>query len=147
MGSLILLAGGTGAAPILMAAKRWKEHVARGFFGFSAPVAEWLSDEIRAAVADAILTIDAPGMVGTVLESLASDLLVNPEVYENSQVFICGPSAMVNSAMGILNRTIPTERIFVAREDIMRCGIGLCGSCGTQTGFRSCTDGPVMNPE
>lgn len=146
-GSLVLLAGGTGAAPILLAAKQWKDYVARGFFGFSAPVADWLSDHIRAAVPDAVLAIDSNGQVGMVLQALARDLQENPRVYESSRVFICGPAAMEIAAVDILNRIVPSDRIFVAREDIMRCGIGLCGSCGTKSGLRSCTDGPVMNPE
>ena len=42
---------------------------------------------------------------------------------------------------------VPRDRIFTAREDIIRCGIGICGSCGTPSGLRSCVDGPVMLPE
>ncbi|MDA8405791.1 MAG: hypothetical protein M0T73_02880, partial [Deltaproteobacteria bacterium] len=32
----------------------------------------------------------------------------------------------------------------ISREDVMKCGIGLCGSCGTENGLRSCIDGPVF---
>jgi hypothetical protein len=27
---------------------------------------------------------------------------------------------------------------------MVKCGIGLCGSCGTEKGLRSCIDGPVF---
>ncbi|MGB9616995.1 MAG: hypothetical protein ACPL7J_06695 [Desulfomonilaceae bacterium] len=26
----------------------------------------------------------------------------------------------------------------------MKCGLGLCGSCATENGLRSCIDGPVF---
>jgi len=144
---LILLAGGTGAAPILMAAKRWKDSVAGGFFGFSTPVSDWLSDEIYSAVPGVHVVIDAVGKVGLVLESLARNLDENSRLYEKSWVFMCGPAGMTLAALPILDRIVPREQIFIAREDIMRCGIGVCGSCGERAGLRSCVDGPVMSPE
>ncbi len=51
-----------------------------------------------------------------------------------------------NTVVGVFEGKIAPDRIFLAREDIMRCGIGLCGSCATEDGLRSCVDGPVMNP-
>ena len=40
-GPLVLVAGGTGAAPILLAAARWRAEVSRAFFGFSDQVSVW----------------------------------------------------------------------------------------------------------
>lgn len=143
---LVLIAGGTGTAPVLMAAKRWHESEARGFFGFSSPIANWMVQEIVRAVPRALIVVDPAGRVGMVLETLARDVKENRGLYGDSLVLVCGPGAMTLAALRLLDGTVPRDRIFVAREDIMRCGIGVCGSCGTETGLRSCVDGPVMNP-
>ncbi|MBM3300684.1 MAG: dihydroorotate dehydrogenase, partial [Deltaproteobacteria bacterium] len=144
---LILLGGGTGAAPVMMAASRWGQAVARVFLGFSAPVKDWFQEEIRSVAAQARIVIDEPDRVGQVVESLAADLKANADLYREARVFICGPDPMMRAATKILEPIVPREQIFIAREDLMRCGIGLCGSCATGTGLRSCVDGPVMNPE
>ena len=90
------------------------------------------------------MVIDAPGQIGRVVRSLAEDMKLKPEVYRQCLAFVCGPAAMMQAAVAVLGEQIAEDRIFVAREDIMRCGIGLCGSCGTNGGLRSCIDGPVM---
>ncbi len=50
---------------------------------------------------------------------------------------------MMSAAVKVVQAVTPNNRICIAREDIMRCGIGICGSCGTERGLRSCVDGPV----
>lgn len=144
---VVLIGGGTGAAPLVMAGARWREVIARAFFGFSSEVAGWFIDEIGATIRGARIVIDPPDTVGHVLKSLADDLGRAPSRYEECAVFLCGPDPMMRAAVQLLKDKVPIERIFVAREDIMRCGIGICGSCGTETGLRSCVDGPVMRPE
>ena len=47
---LVLVAGGTGSAPIIMAASRWRDSVARAFFGFSRDVTEQFQEEISRTV-------------------------------------------------------------------------------------------------
>lgn len=143
---LVLLGGGTGSAPIMMAANRWPERVARAFFGFSGEISEGFRNEILATIPRARVTVDPPGRVGEVTRALIEDMAADPHLYEECQVFLCGPAAMMRVAVDILTTTVPRKDIFLGREDIMRCGIGVCGSCGTETGLRSCVDGPVMNP-
>ncbi|MBI4965858.1 MAG: dihydroorotate dehydrogenase [Desulfomonile tiedjei] len=141
---LVLVAGGTGSAPIIFAATRWKTSVAKAFFGFSREVTDPFREDISRDVPGATVVIDTPDRVGQVVRFLAEDMQTEPELYRQSLVLVCGPSAMMQAAVAVLEEQIPEERIFVAREDVMRCGIGLCGSCGTKSGLRSCIDGPVM---
>ncbi len=144
---VVLIGGGTGAAPIMLAAAYWRGSVSKAFFGFSDKVSDSFQDEILAKIPSACIAIDPPGHIGEIVKLLAHDTAMEPDLYEECQIFICGPEPMVDAALAVLRQKTPQERILVAREDIMRCGIGLCGSCGTKSGLRSCIDGPVMHPE
>jgi dihydroorotate dehydrogenase subfamily 1 len=141
---LILVSGGTGAAPIMMAASRWGETVSRAFFGFSTQVEPWFQDHMEKVFPDSRLVVDTPGEVGRVVRALEHDLSQQPSLYEDCVVYTCGPDPMMQAVARVLEPHVPRERILLAREDIMRCGIGICGSCGTKEGLRSCIDGPVM---
>jgi dihydroorotate dehydrogenase subfamily 1 len=144
---LILVGGGTGSAPILMAGSRYAENVSRAWFGFSGAIEPWFSESIQEIIPQASIITDPPGKVGEVVKALSQDMEEQPGAYEGCQAFVCGPTPMMNAAIEALSRKIPRDLIFMAREDIMRCGIGLCGSCGTEAGLRSCVDGPVTQVE
>jgi dihydroorotate dehydrogenase (NAD+) catalytic subunit len=144
---LILVGGGTGAAPLMMAARDAREAVARSFFGFSRPISQDFEAEILAAVPRLEVVIDPLDRPGEVVRRLADDVAAYPDLYRDAMVLLCGPAAMMRAASDVLDTVVPSSRVFTAREDIMRCGIGVCGSCGTPSGLRSCVDGPVMTPE
>ncbi len=144
---IVLVGGGTGAAPLMMALERWKEFVDRAFLGFSAQIEQWFRDEMTALSRTVRVTIDGPGKVGEVVRALEDDIASNPAGYADCRVFVCGPDPMMRAAVKALENTVSRENVFLAREDIMRCGIGICGSCGTGTGLRSCVDGPVIHTE
>ncbi|MFZ5866737.1 MAG: nitronate monooxygenase [Thermodesulfobacteriota bacterium] len=143
-GELVLIGGGTGFAPIMMAASKWRESVVRSFAGFSRPVQEWFRKDLLAALPQVRVVVDREGQPGEVVRTLAEDVQKHPEVYRTSSVFLCGPGPMMDAAVSVLRDLIPSRRIYLGREDIMRCGVGICGSCGTRAGLRSCVDGPVM---
>jgi dihydroorotate dehydrogenase subfamily 1 len=138
----ILIGGGTGIAPLVMFAERNSAQAA--FFGFSSDVDSTFKAEIEALIPSAHIVVDQPGKVGAVIEVLADEVKKSPKLFEDSSVLMCGPSAMTKAACEALKEVVPSNRIFIAREDVMRCGIGVCGSCGTPTGLRSCIDGPVL---
>jgi len=57
-------------------------------------------------------------------------------------VYTCGPEQMMRKIFDIAEkRRIPME---ASLERLMRCGIGLCGSCVIGK-YRVCRDGPVFN--
>ncbi len=144
---LLLVAGGTGTAPVLMAAARWRNSVSKAFFGFSTDVSSAFRDELDALIPGAHVVVDPPDQVGEIVRALARDMSREPDLYATCRAFLCGPAPMMRAVAALLSRSMPPDRIHMAREDIMRCGIGLCGSCGTETGLRSCVDGPVMRGE
>ncbi len=90
------------------------------------------------------ISIDTPGQAGAVLDCIDSEMAASGEDMENIVVYLCGPRLMMNKAGEVFKRFLPADRIYMAREDIMKCGIGLCGTCGTENGLRSCVDGPVL---
>jgi dihydroorotate dehydrogenase subfamily 1 len=141
---MVMVAGGTGVAPLIMAAVRWPSLIHKAFLGFSFQISQQFRKELEDAIPHSRIVIDHPGTKGEVLDELEKDIERNPDFYNNVQFFLCGPKAMMDSAVSLVRKTLPMAPIFEAREDIMRCGIGLCGSCGTTDGLRSCVDGPVM---
>jgi dihydroorotate dehydrogenase (NAD+) catalytic subunit len=144
---VVLLAGGTGAAPTGMAGKILKDAVVRSYIGFSAQVEPWLQEELAASHPALSIVTDPPGNPGEVVRRLTRDLEDQPGLFRGCVMFMCGPGPMMRAAVEVVTRVAPDLRIYTAREDIMRCGIGICGSCGTPSGYRSCVDGPVMAPD
>ncbi len=146
-GSPVLVGGGTGVAPILMAASRWPDNIRACFLGFSRQIDPEFGAYLTDRVPGATVHIDKPESPGAVVRALARDMVKQPARYQSARIYVCGPKRMMEAVVDVCHGTVPRERIFLAREDLMRCGIGLCGSCGTEAGLRSCVDGPVMNPE
>lgn len=144
---LVLISGGTGLAPIVFAANCWKTSVSKFFAGFSSTLDEDFSSELHRNFPGISAVVDPPGQVGEVLRFLDKDIRHKRKSYDNCRVFMCGPDPLMKAAATILLDVVPKDNIVVSREDIMRCGIGICGSCGTGEGLRSCVDGPVMNLE
>ena len=57
---------------------------------------------------------------------------------------ICGPEVMMRfTALELLKRGLPPERIFASLERNMKCAIGFCGHCQYGPTF-ICKDGPVF---
>lgn len=78
------------------------------------------------------------GRVTEDLEKIIKDM--QPEYCIN-----CGPEIMIEKVLEIENKFLPQEKIFSSTEFLTKCGIGLCGSCATSKGFRSCIDGTFLN--
>lgn len=97
-------------------------------------------DRFKAAGAQVCVTTD-DGSEG--LKCLATDNL--PELHKQEKfdrVYSCGPEPMMKKVMDFaLNEKLECQ---LSLERYMKCGIGICGSCGL--GDRMvCKDGPVFN--
>ena len=132
------------AAPVIMAGTYFRQRVSKAFFGFAGEVAETPRGEIVHPRPRLPHSYRPPGTVGEVVRALKADMDANAAFYQKCTVFVCGPRPMMDAVVDALRPFFPKGGIHLAREDIMRCGIGICGSCGTETGLRSCVDGPVM---
>ena len=86
------------------------------------------------------------GFAGTVVELLASRLHGSENV-RPSQVYVCGPHAMMEAAAAVCaGAGIPCS---VSLEAPMGCGMGTCRGCVIRThedtNFTVCTEGPVSD--
>jgi len=147
--NLLLVAGGVGAAPLVMLAH---DAVQRGlnvtFLMGAADVSGLLpTAELPGPVEYQTATDNGTmGHHGFVTE-LVTDYLVWAD-----QVFACGPEAMFLSLRRVVqaNRpgTKPTVQVSVERD--MACGLGACLGCVVETraGLRtSCVQGPIYDME
>lgn len=135
-GKIALVGGGTGIAPLFLAAKTLR--AARGneihtYLGFTDEAI--LSAEYR-SVCDR-LSVDIGGRVTD---------LVDPSGYDC--VLSCGPEVMMRTLHTMCKAS--GTKLYVSLESKMACGIGVCLACGCATaGGRKkiCVDGPIFPAE
>ncbi|WP_440114745.1 dihydroorotate dehydrogenase electron transfer subunit [Paenibacillus sp. QZ-Y1] len=130
-GSLALIGGGMGTAPLLLAAKYYPDaDVYLGFaqqaFGVEAFQAVTASVQVKVG--------------GSILEQ------VDPSCY--THMFSCGPTPMLQA---LALQTLGTSaRLYISTERHMACGIGACLGCTISTpkgNRRVCKEGPVFPVE
>jgi dihydroorotate dehydrogenase (NAD+) catalytic subunit len=143
---LLLIGGGTGVAPLMMAAAKYRGDLKMSYAGFSSPVDRPFRYDLAGRLPYCKLIVDPPKELGAMAHGLARDMENDPGEFYKIQAFLSGPKPMVDQVASLLKKELTDPLIHVAREDIMRCGIGLCGSCATEDGRRSCVDGPVTAP-
>jgi dihydroorotate dehydrogenase electron transfer subunit len=143
-GRVLIVGGGTGTAPLLFLAKRLAAKADRLSFVIGAKTK---SDLIFLNELDAVCTDESAiattedGSYG--LQCLATEpleKLVDKQKF--NMIYTCGPERMVRKIFDLAEkRKVAME---ASLERLMRCGIGLCGSCMIGK-YRVCRDGPVFN--
>jgi len=151
--SHMLVGGGYGAAPLSLLAKRAREKGHR------------VSVALGAKTEDDLMMVSAFTAMGcqvyTVTEDGSSGLrgVVTAAVeqafeeWQPGALYACGPNQMLLAlAAYAREKRLPAQLSF---EAMIRCGIGLCGSCelpeavcaqlGIPPGFLVCHDGPVVH--
>lgn len=143
-GRVLLVGGGTGTAPLLFLAKQLASKTDRLSFVEGAKTANELLfvKEVGGICQEKnIITTTEDGTAGLqclVTQPLAS--LLDKEKFD--MIYVCGPEIMVKKIFELTEaRKLPIE---ASLERLMRCGIGLCGSCVIGK-YRVCRDGPVFN--
>jgi anaerobic sulfite reductase subunit B len=152
-GDVVVVAGGIGLPPLrpaLYAVLRRRRDYGRValLYGARTPddlvfrreLGRWEArDDLQVEV-----TVDAAaepwrGKVG-VVPKLIEGARFDPA---STTAFVVGPEIMMRySAQALLERGVPSSRIFVSMERNMQCGVGHCGHC--QLGpTLICRDGPV----
>ncbi|WP_458464423.1 dihydroorotate dehydrogenase electron transfer subunit [Paenibacillus sp.] len=130
-GSLALIGGGMGTAPLLLAAKHYqKSHVYLGFAqqAFGVEAFEAVASSVQVKVG------------GSIVEQ------VDPAGY--TTIFACGPTPMLQALA--LKTACTSARLYISTERHMACGIGACLGCTIRThagNRRVCKEGPVFPVE
>ena len=143
-GRVLLVGGGTGTAPLLFLAKQLAAKTERLSFVEGAKTKEELLfvHELRGICNEkSLITTTEDGTAGLqcmVTQPLAS--LLEKEKFD--MIYTCGPEIMIKKIFEMTEKhKLPIE---ASLERLMRCGIGLCGSCMIGK-YRVCRDGPVFN--
>jgi dihydroorotate dehydrogenase electron transfer subunit len=143
-GKILMVAGGTGTAPLLFLAKRLARKAERLTFVTGAKTQSellFLNELDAVCTEESVLATTDDGSYG--IKCLATEpleKLVDKDRF--NIIYTCGPEQMVRKVFDLAEkRKIAME---ASLERLMRCGIGLCGSCVIGK-YRVCRDGPVFN--
>jgi dihydroorotate dehydrogenase electron transfer subunit len=142
-GRVLLVSGGTGTAPLLFLAKQLAAKTERLSFVEGAKTKDELLfiRELNGVCNEkSLITTTEDGTYG--LQCLVTEplgKLLNREKFD--MIYTCGPEVMVKKVFELTEKSkLPIE---ASLERLMRCGIGLCGSCVIGK-YRVCRDGPVF---
>ncbi len=145
-GTALLVCGGTGAAPLLFLAKRLQVKSERLAFVVGAKTKTellFLDDFNSVCTEQSLITTTEDGTYG--LQCLVTEPLTKLLAETKfDMIYTCGPELMVSKIFDLAEQHgISFE---ASLERLMRCGIGLCGSCVIGK-YRVCRDGPVFNSQ
>ena len=139
-GPILLVGGGTGIAALYLFAKKNKKTIA--LLGAKDKSHLPYLEKFKVLCEKLYLTTEN-GEMGH--KGRATDIL--PEIIKKTNpegCLNCGPEAMVKMAIDIESQYLNPEKIYSSIEFLTKCGIGLCGSCATSNGYRSCVDGTFL---
>jgi dihydroorotate dehydrogenase electron transfer subunit len=147
-GEAVMVAGGTGLAPILFAAGKWRDADLHLVYGAGC-AEEILSSILHDGFSSTNLaTLDGSlGYHGDAV-SLCSQLVARGSI-GGSTLYSCGPKGMVASLEKELGQRFTDH--YTSLETIMACGVGACRGCTVPVisdkspEYRSvCADGTVF---
>lgn len=153
--NLILIAGGTGIAPITslidyIEKNRKKFGEVFIFFGFKNKKNILLKERIKEWVGKFNVTvcIDKPDSLTCNLKcetGFVHEVLDKRELPKNQTfALICGPEIMMKCVTEVLdNHGLKINKIYWSLERRMECGLGMCNRCLIQDKY-VCKDGPVF---
>ena len=143
-GKILMVGGGTGTAPLLFLAKKLAAKAERLSFVTGAKTKNellFVNELDQLCTEQTAIATTEDGSYG--LKCLATEpleKLLDKEKFD--MIYACGPEPMVRKVFELAEqRKIALE---ASLERLMRCGIGLCGSCVIGK-YRVCRDGPVFN--
>jgi dihydroorotate dehydrogenase electron transfer subunit len=143
-GRILMVGGGTGIAPLLFLTKRIASKAKRLVFVIGAKAREellFIEKLERLCSRGNVVATTEDGSYG--LKCLATAPLEAFLAKEKFDIiYTCGPEQMMRKVFDQAEKyEIPLE---ASLERLMRCAIGLCGSCIIGK-YRVCRDGPVFN--
>jgi dihydroorotate dehydrogenase electron transfer subunit len=147
-GSILIVGGGTGLIPLTFLGEQLANLNVNITFLTGARTKNELMflDRIESIVQKVhgrmvITTDDGSHGTGGVITQPAEDLI---EKEKFDMIYACGPERMMHKMFRLAGKyDAPIE---MSLERLMRCAIGICGSC-VLGGFRVCVDGPVFTGE
>ena len=144
-GRILMVSGGTGTAPILFLAERLTPKTAKLVFVTGAKTREellFLNKSKRTLDGEKTQLIATTedgsyGIKGLVTKPL--EKLLERERFD--MIYTCGPEQMMRKVFNLAEKY--EVALEASLERLMRCAIGLCGSCVIGR-YRVCKDGPIF---
>jgi dihydroorotate dehydrogenase electron transfer subunit len=144
-GSVLMVAGGTGTVPLVFLANRLLSRMTRGVFVIGAKTESELlfMNQLKESFNRSqmrLVTSTEDGSCGiTGLCTEPIEQMLDKETF--NIIYTCGPEKMLRKVFELAEEH--RTNLEASLERIMRCAIGLCGSC-TIGKYRVCADGPVF---
>ncbi len=147
-GNVMIVAGGTGVGPLVPLT----EKLAKTAASVTLLVGAKTKDELlfRGRLTRALSTVDSETVFTTDDGSYGREGLVTDQAEQKlmmerfDMIYTCGPEPMMYKMFLLAEQhQVPLQ---ASLERIMRCAIGLCGSCGIGK-LMVCKDGPVLTSE
>jgi len=142
-GKILMVGGGTGIAPLLFLTKKLASKTVKLTLVIGAKTREellFLDDLKEACGRGELIATTEDGSYG--IKCLATAPLKRLLAKEKFDIiYTCGPEQMMRKVFDLAEKHgMPSE---ASLERLMRCAIGLCGSCVVGK-YRVCRDGPVF---
>lgn len=142
----LMVGGGTGIGPLLFLARRLEQRLERPVFVVGAKTKEellFISELEKLCGPKNVVATTEDGSCG--IAGLCTDPLEQILASQRfKMVYTCGPEKMILRVFELAKKhEIGLE---ASLERLMRCAIGLCGSCIVGK-YRVCRDGPVFTAE
>jgi dihydroorotate dehydrogenase electron transfer subunit len=142
-GRILMVGGGTGIVPLLFLARELKARQAKFTLVLGAKSKEellFMTKLRQLCSAGNLVATTEDGSNG--LKCLATEPLEKLMTDERfDMIYACGPERMLRKVFDLTEKhRIDME---ASLERIMRCSVGLCGSCIIGR-YRACKDGPVF---
>lgn len=131
----LLVAGGSGIAPIFFYAVRFKVDTI--LWGLQSLPSQTLLRTFKGLKVHIVTEDGSSGLKGLVTDFVTEG--------HNKVVLACGPVGMLRALKGKVN----PDACYVSIESVMACGLGLCFGCAVKKSdgsgyYRVCKDGPVF---
>jgi len=147
-GNVLIVGGGTGLIPLtFLGEKLAKSSVKMTFIAGAKTKNELLfADRIESYIQKSrgktVTTTDDGSCGIKCMATKPAEELLAKENFD--MVYTCGPEPMMHKMLLLTEQyDVPLQ---ASLERLMRCAIGICGSC-VLGGFRVCVDGPVFTKE
>lgn len=147
-GSILMVSGGTGTAPILFLARKIASRATKLVFVIGAKTQDELlfieeSRKILVKERDRVIETTEDGSCGVKgLVTTPLERLLAKEKFD--MLYTCGPEQMMRKVFDLAEKY--EVSLEASLERLMRCSIGLCGSCIIGK-YRVCRDGTVFTRE
>ena len=139
-GKILLVGGGSGIASLYLFAKHYPQTIA--LLG-SQDREDLLYDKFH-RVCQKVYVVTETGKVG--FKGQVTDYL--EEIIQKTKpdyCLSCGPNKMIEKILEMSGKRGDFPKMLFGMEFPTHCGIGLCGSCATEAGYRSCVDGIFLS--